>query len=306
NWNAFVFQNDAFNWGGRPVFHGYSARTNATLKSFWSVNLGASWSPKYYDDVLLRGGPEAAQPSSIYSDMSLGTDSRRRVVGNLSAAYAHDVLGGYSKEASIKIDFRPTSNVHVNVGPAFEQLYDTERWVRTIADTTANATFDRRYVLAALRQNTLSLETRMDVTVSPTLSFVMYVQPFVSAGRYNGFKEFQTPGQFDFAVYGANNFARDTISYDRKTQLYTIDPDKSGPAKPFTLGQPNFNFRSLRGNAVVRWDYRPGSSLYLVWQQERSDAVRYGEFQARRDVGSIFRTIPTNVFLIKATYWLAR
>jgi hypothetical protein len=72
------------------------------------------------------------------------------------------------------------------------------------------------------------------------------------------------------------------------------------------VNQPNFNVRSLRGNAVVRWDYRPGSAVYFVWQQERSDAERIGDFKARRDVGAIFRTVPSNVFLVKATYWIGR
>src|SRR5674476_511469 len=141
----------------------------------------------------------------------------------------------------------------------------------------------------------------MDITVSPTLSFVMYAQPFVSTGRYESIKEFLTPGRYDYAVYGVD---RGTIAYDAANARYTIDPDGAGPASPFTVGQPNFNVRSLRGNAVVRWDYRPGSSVYLVWQQQRSDFEQVGEFDARRDVGAVFRTVPANVFLLKATYWL--
>jgi hypothetical protein len=306
SWSAFVYQNDTWNYGDRPVYHGYAGRASGTFRNFWSANGGVTFSPKFYDDALLRGGPEAAQPSSIYSDAGISSDSRRRVVGNLGLAYAHDVLGGYSKEASVSLDLRPTSNIHVSFGPSFSRLHDKEQYLRTINDTTANATFDRRFVLATLTQNTLSLDTRMDVTFSPRLSFVMYMQPFVSAGRYETFKEFLRPGQLDFAIYGANGFARDTISYDPQQQLYTIDPDKSGPAKPFTLRQPDFNIRSLRGNAVLRWDYRPGSSVYLVWQQERSGFERIGEFATRRDVGAIFRTVPTNVFLVKATYWIGR
>jgi hypothetical protein len=83
---------------------------------------------------------------------------------------------------------------------------------------------------------------------------------------------------------------------------------KPGAAAPpsFTVAQPNFNVRSLRGNAVVRWDYRPGSSVYLVWQQQRSGFAPIGDFDGRRDVGAIFRTVPTNVFLVKATYWIGK
>jgi hypothetical protein len=126
----------------------------------------------------------------------------------------------------------------------------------------------------------------MDVTVSPTLSFVMYVQPFVSSGRYDGYKELLAPGTYSFAAYAPTQ-------------------DAAG-APSFTVGQPNFNVRSLRGNAVVRWDYRPGSSLYFVWQQQRSGFEPIGDFDGRRDVGAIFRAVPTNVFLLKATYWIGK
>ena len=85
-----------------------------------------------------------------------------------------------------------------------------------------------------------------------------------------------------------------------------MDPDGAGAAPAFTISQPDFNVRSLRGNAVVRWDYRPGSALYVVWQQQRSDFVPIGEFDSRRDVQAIFRTVPTNVFLVKATYWIGK
>ena len=106
-----------------------------------------------------------------------------------------------------------------------------------------------------------------------------------------------------FARYGS---VRGTITYDETSSRYVIDPDASGAAPSFTINQPNFNVRSLRGNAVLRWDYRPGSSVYAVWQQQRSDFAPIGEFDGRRDVGAIFRTIPTNVFLVKATYWIGK
>jgi hypothetical protein len=197
---------------------------------------------------------------------------------------------------------RPSSNVHVNFGPSFSRLHDTQQLVRSVADPSATATYGRRYAFADLTQSTLSLDTRVDVTVSPTLSFVMYMQPFVSSGRYRGFKEFLTPGRYDFAVYGAD---RGTITYDSSAARYTVTPT-NGTAPSFTIAQPDFNVRSLRGNAVVRWDYRPGSSVFFVWQQARSDAEQFGDFNTRRDVGAIFRTVPTNVFLVKATYWIGR
>ena len=301
NFTAFVFQNDAWNYGGRPVFRGYATSANGTFLNLWGANIATGFSPTYNDAQLLRGGPEGAQPASAYLRGGLSSDSRRPVVLNLTGGYTHDKNGGDLPQAGASLDMRPSSNVRVNFGPSWSRLHDTEQYLRTVADPLATNTYGKRYVLATLTQTTVSLDTRMDVTISPTLSFVMYAQPFVSTGRYEGIKEFLTPGRYDFAEYGRD---RGTITYDPAAARYTIDPDAAGPAPSFTVNQPNFNVRSLRGNAVARWDYRPGSSLYFVWQQQRTDFQQVGEFDARRDVGAIFRTVPTNVFLVKATYWL--
>ena len=145
------------------------------------------------------------------------------------------------------------------------------------------------------------MDTRVEWTFSPTLSLQMYAQPFVATGKYDNLKEFLRPRSYEFGVYGQD---QGTIS--ESDGVYTIDPDGSGAAPSFQVGNPNFNIRNLRGNAVVRWEYRPGSALFFVWQQERSGFSPFGEFDAGRDIGEIFRAVPTNVFLIKATYWLGR
>ena len=303
NWNWFALQNDAFNYGGRGIFHSYAARANGTFLNFWNANAGISRTLDSYDDQLLRGGPEGRQPADWQYAGGASSDSRQRVVLGVNGAYVHDVLGGNFAQAAVSMDVRPSSNVRVNFSPHWSRLHDMEQLVRSVADPLASNTFGSRYVLGALTQSTLSLETRVDVTISPALSFVMYVQPFVSAGHYDDFKELLAPGTYSFARYGTE---RGTVAYDAASARYTVDPDGAGLAPSFTIAQPDFNVRSLRGNAVVRWDYRPGSSLYVVWQQQRSDVAPLGDFDSRRDVAAIFRTVPTNVFLVKATYWMGK
>ena len=301
SWSVIAYQNEAINHGGRGIFHGMATNANVTFLNQWGLSAGGSFLPASYDDVLLRGGPEGRQPESYNLNFSANSDSRRPLVANLFSSYAHDILGGYQKSLEISVDIRPSSNVHINFGPSWNRLFDTEQLVRSVADPLAMSTYGRRYVLAALTQNTLSLDTRVDVTISPTLSFVAYVQPFVSSGSYADFKELALPGTYQFNRYGVTQ-----LRYDEANARYVIDPDAEGPAPSFTLAKPDFNVRSLRGNAVMRWDYRPGSALYFVWQQQRSGYEPVGNFNGRRDVGAIFRTVPTNVFLVKATYWIGR
>ena len=97
---------------------------------------------------------------------------------------------------------------------------------------------------------------------------------------------------------------RGTIAYANGT--YTVDPDGAGPAAPFSFADPNFNFRSLRGDAVLRWEYRPGSTIYFVWTQERSGtaATGIGDLQLGRDLPGLVRVPPQNIFLVKFSYWV--
>jgi len=176
------------------------------------------------------------------------------------------------------------------------------QYVRTVTDSFATGTYGKRYVFGSIHQTTLALDTRVEWTFTPNLSFQLYGQPFVGAGKYYDFKEFATPRTFDFAVYGVD---RGTIARDPQGKL-TVDPDSNGPSPAFQFADPTFNVRNLRGNAVLRWEYRPGSALFVVWQQMRSDTEAIGDFKPSRDVSGIFSTVPTNVFLVKATYWIGR
>jgi hypothetical protein len=176
------------------------------------------------------------------------------------------------------------------------------QFVRGVNDPEATATFGRRSVFATLDQRELALDTRLNWTFSPRMSLQLFVQPLISTGDYTDFKEFTTPGGFDFAVYGQD---RGTISREAATGAYTVDPDGAeGAAPSFGLGNPNFNFRSLLGNAVFRWEFRQGSTLFLVWQQSRQGIEPIGDFALGRDLGEVFRNPATNVLALKMTYWL--
>jgi hypothetical protein len=126
------------------------------------------------------------------------------------------------------------------------------------------------------------------------------VQPLIVSGDYTDYKELRAPRSFDFNVYGQD---AGTIASDGSGG-FVVDPDADGPAPAFNVGDQNFNFRSLRANLVFRWEYRPGSTLFLVWQQRRSGVASTGNFDFGRDFGAIFDNPATNVLAVKATYWL--
>jgi hypothetical protein len=237
----------------------------------------------------------------------LNTDTRRKAWLNPYVNYT-----GYADDPSwnasggLYVETRPTTNIHLTVGPNLARTFSTSQFVDAFEDATASTTYGRRYIFANLEQATLSMDTRVNVTLSPTLSFQSYLQPFVAVGRYSDFKEFLTPGGFAFARFGTDQgTVAETTDAEGIVTGYTVDADGSGPAASYSFGNPNFNVHSLRGNAVLRWEYRPGSTLFFVWQQQRSGAASQFDFDMQRDGGAIFRERPTNIFLIKAAYWFS-
>ncbi|HEY1953025.1 MAG TPA: hypothetical protein VGG76_09475, partial [Gemmatimonadaceae bacterium] len=205
-------------------------------------------------------------------------------------------------------DVRPSSSVHVTFSPGLTLYHNTIQFVSRDADALATSTFGSRYVFSDLFQTTLSATTRVEWTLSPLLSFQLYAQPFASAGRYRNFKELATPATQNYVRYGRDNASTITPVTDASgtIQSYTVDPDGPGAAPSFSISNPDFRTHSLRGNAVMRWEYRPGSALFFVWQQQREDFLPFeGDFRPSRETRLIFGR-PSNVFLVKATYWFAR
>jgi hypothetical protein len=308
NYFAGMWTNHAWNFDGTPIFQSVGGSTSATFTNMWSAGMnGGSSIGRYYSDRLLRGGPLAYLPRDYRISGWLNSDNRRKVLLNPYAnyqGYADD--DSWSANGGLYIETRPRSNVHVTVGPNYFKQFSTSQYVQAVTDPTATGTFGRRYVFANLHQSTLSFDTRVNWTLTPRLSLQSYFQPFVAVGRYEALKEFTTPRAYDFAVYGRDRGTMVENTSNGAVTSYTVDPDGAGPAATFTVRNPNFNVHSLRGNAVLRWEYRPGSALFFVWQQQRSGSESAYELDASRDVGAIFRERPTNIFLVKAAYWLSR
>jgi hypothetical protein len=133
----------------------------------------------------------------------------------------------------------------------------------------------------------------------PDFSLQVFAQPFYSAGRYSRYKEFTTPGAFEFLDYqtiegGFSKNSNGTI---------TVDPDGAGPARSRTFADQDFNVASLRGNGVLRWEFRPGTIFFLIWQQKRQDMISDARFQLLDDSQRLFNRKPVNIFLAKISWW---
>ena len=174
--------------------------------------------------------------------------------------------------------------------------------MRTVTDPAVTAMYGKRYVFAAIDQTELGLETRINLILSPKMSLQAYIQPLMSVGRYSGFKEAAQPRTYDFLRYGADS---GTISFDPEAASTGL-PRARRPGTPFVIPNPDFNFTSLRANVVYRWEFKPGSTFYVVWTQQREDETTDGRFAFNEDISRMMRAPGDNVFMVKLSYWFGR
>lgn len=300
NYGLFGYTLNTWNLGGTRLLNSVNVTTYGTLKNFWFLKGSLGYDLRSYNDRLTRGGPLAVYPAHRYASVSVSTDSRKRysVTNNLSLTT--NEAGSWSTTMGLSADLRPSSAISLSVGPQFTRIFSQAQYVARRVDSTATETYGSRYVFADLNQTTVSLGTRVNWTFTPDLSLQLYLQPLVAAAKYGHYKELARPRSYDFVTYGQD---RGTADADGNGSTL-VDPDGDGPAQPFSVRDPSFNFRSLRGNAVLRWEFRPGSTLFAVWQQQRSGAVADGDFDFGRDTRALFREPAENVLMLKASFWL--
>jgi hypothetical protein len=274
---------------------------------FWNISTFYIGRPAMIDDRALRGGPAIGVPAVGFYSLDVSTDSRMKVVGSFGGNRGWSTLGGPDVNVYANATYRPAPNVSFSFGPSYFDGHSYAQYVTAQEDNTATSFYGSRYVVSNLDQRTLGLDTRAAVTFSPRMTLELYVQPFFASGHYFNFKEYAAPRSTETLIYGRDiGTIGLTPATDTTPAFYTVDPDASGPAAAFTFDNPDFTQRSLRGNAVFRWEYRPGSVLYVAWTQSRFADDVFGNLNLRRDQRALWATQPDNIFLVKASWWLPR
>jgi hypothetical protein len=303
---AFVTAAPSWNYDGNPIERKYGTFAYGQFRNFWSASVSGSYSAAVLDDRLTRGGPLARKPASWYASGEGYTDNRKRVSGYAFASFSRTAAGGWSLSVLPQVTIRRGTALSASLGPYYFVGRATAQYLRRVNDTLTGTT---RYVFGELRQHEVDVTLRVNAAFSPVLSFQLYAQPFSFAAAYRNFKELRAPRTYDFTVYGRDNGSaiRDTVlSSGSETQPgYVVDPGSGG--EQFSFASPDFRTRSLQFKAVLRWEYRPGSTLYVAWTQSRSGYFPVdGTFSLGRDLGrELFRDRPTNVLMVKLNYWMS-
>ncbi len=268
-----------WNTDGLSLYNGGNVNMFTELKTFWSVwgGVGAENLIAAYDDRASRGGPAVRRNPAAFGWFGFDTDMRKSIIpgGNINWNIG-DRGDCWNFNAGPRVQFRGSSRMQGSVSVSSGRRRTDWQWVRNFGAPGADGT---AYTFASLDQHTHSLTARFDVTASPTISLQVYAQPFITTGKFSNWRELDDPR---------------AASYESRFRPYTGDPG-------------GFNVKQFRSNVVGRWEYRPGSVLFFVWQQGREqNGIDNGTFDLSRDVGNLFREAPDNTFLLKASYWFGR
>ena len=288
----------SYNYGGDVTWTGLFLTGLYELRNFSTGRWFVAYNPSTLSDRRTRGGPLMVNQPGVEWDFQLDSDPNKRWL------FGAGLHGNHYKQrweqswsARAYVEWKPGTRLSLRVDPQIERTGTSAQYVDTFDDPMAANTFGHRYVFADLDQTTVSASIRLNWIFTPKLSLEVYAQPLLSSGSYTGFKELAQARSYDFNAYPD---PVPTADPDR----IIVDPDGAGgPAAGQEIDDPNFSLVSLRGNAVLRWEYSAGSTLFLVWTQNRSDMETVGSFQTGQGVDRLFGASADNIFLVKVSYW---
>ncbi|MGK2960813.1 MAG: DUF5916 domain-containing protein [Gemmatimonadaceae bacterium] len=298
NWSTGASIIPAWTFGGERFRSMGEYRLSAQFKNLWGMSLlSTRWqrSPSPWD---LRGGPALMNAAYTDADLSVNTNRRNAVSGSLRVySYYAEETAERRLTVSPGIIVRPSAAVSVSLTPSATWNRDEDQYIRTV---TVNGR--QHYLMGKLEQATASLTGRVAYTFTPELSLDVYLQPFISSGRYTTIREVTAPSAKKFNDR-FSTLGSDRLSFDSSINRFSVDLQRDGLAD-FTFSNPNFSVRQFRANSVVRWQYRPGSTLFFVWSQARDNGLLASGLPVRRELGRLFSADPRNVFLLKMSYWM--
>ncbi len=289
-----------YDFEGNTYRNGAMIFLSGTFENYYYFDGNFDYSFGTDNKGLTRGGPLTKNPKDFSTYWDFGTDSRKKILGEASAGFWKDMVGSRGGDFGLYVSWKPSPALSLTFGPNLSASKEERQWVDKFDDVTAVKTYNKRYVFAELNQTVISANIRLNWTFSPTMSLQLFLQPMFAVGDYSEFKELAEPNSYKQNIYGQNG---STISYNKGNDEYTVDPDGNGPAEELTFGNPDFNFKSLRGNLVFRWEFLPGSVFYLVWSHEQTNFEDPGEFNMKHDFKNLMDSQSDNVYLAKIAYW---
>jgi hypothetical protein len=283
-----------YDWVGRQG----AFRADASLEwpNFWETAVSVTRNMRAQDERLTRGGPLMGTPRGWHVALTVDSNRAQRLQSDFAVEYATNEDGGSNFIASTEWEFLAGSQWGLSALPRYQREVDVRQYVTTLAGGS-EATYGSRYIFGRVDRSTHSTQLRANYTFKPDMTLDFYAEPFAASGRYDGLGELSAARSRALRRYGTDGTALAPLA-DGSFQV--TDGDAS-----FVLPRRDFNVLSFRSNLVLRWEWRPGSTLYFVWQQDRAS----DEFaRSRATVGDMFSALRArgdNYFVVKASFWLS-
>ena len=268
---------------------------NVTWLNYWTSNIQFSRDLATTSVSLTRGGPLMARGPGYTTTFSFGNraSSRTRISGSTTFSTNDD--GANVKRVTGTLSMRPGPRWQFSVQPFYDRVTEPQQYISTLSGGRAE-TYNSRYVFAFIDRSTMSMEYRLGLTLRPDVNLDLYAEPFAASGRYYDYGELLLPGTRERLRYGTNGTTLTTNADG--SQTVTTD------GTTFNLRNRDFNTLSFRSNVVLRWEWKAGSTLYVVWQQDKADSEVLG---TRVGINDAFRSLTApgaNILLIKTSFWI--
>lgn len=295
SWDIGLYNYNEWDYGGIRQGTVFQAISNQVLRNFWQTSANLSYTAPAVEDNLTRGGPLMGLASSWNGGVSLSTSPGKKTRWSISPGGGWDANGGWTQAIEAGVSFRPGNRIELSVNPSYGRWVDSRQYLTTLAGGTA-ATFGNRYVFSYIERSELAAQLRLNYSLAPDLTLETYAEPFASTGRYYRHGELPRARSFGLREYGSDGT---TLTRFGSDSIVVTD----GSAR-FQLPVTDFNVLSFRSNVVMRWEWRPGSTAYLVWQQNRGDQRTSGALVRPSSLFDALTANGDNVFAIKLNYWL--
>ncbi len=294
NWRLGFETRGAWNFEGTHQLNSWTQNSSATLKNFWNLNVRSTIELPTVDDAITRGGPYMGLPREFRQEFRVNNPFGAKTGWRVNGGYGVDEFGAWRRNVSGQITLRPSPRVSVSAEPTFQSGTEPRQYVTMIAGGTR--TYGNRYVFAFIDRSTISTKLRANYAFSPNLSLEAYAEPFVASGAYSQFGELSAPRSRLLRTYGTDGT---TITTDSTGARRITDG-----ASTFTISNRDFHVLSFRSNIVMRWEWTPGSTFFLVWQQNRRTSEAFGDPARARELFQTTRAGGDNFLAMKFSYWL--
>ncbi|WP_340112365.1 DUF5916 domain-containing protein [Maribellus mangrovi] len=290
-----------YDFGGNLVNVGGNVNGHAQFKNFWSAFSSINWDGETLSHSMLRGGPSMKITGSTGFYAGLFSNPQKKFTYGIDGGANFSKQKGYKSNKSFELEFgyRPIEALKIEISPEFSINDNKLQYV-----TQEDYSNDTRYILSTIYRKTFATSIRLNYNITPDLTIQFWGQPFVATGDYHDYK-YVTDSKASNIDDRYQLYTDQQITFDADAEMYRIDENMDG-STDYAFDKPDFNVREFLSNLVLRWEYRPGSIVYLVWSQNRSGFENIGHFDLGNDFKCLFEEDPKNVFLVKFSYRIGR